>query len=113
MEKTLPNYKQIYSDIINRKHPHKKDVCKDILMKNEISMLDVIKLNNLIFEAGDKETITFNQQHRSYDENTIIEILDYQSKNELNNTQLANHFNLSRNTVAKWKKYFKHGILHQ
>ncbi|MCS3529908.1 helix-turn-helix domain-containing protein [Chryseobacterium sp. JUb7] len=108
MEKSSPNYKQIYCDIINRKHPNKKIACETILKKEEVSILDVIKLNNIIFGMKDRETNTFDQQHRSYDEQSIKEILEYQEKNDLNNTQLANHFKLSRNTVAKWKKHFKH-----
>ncbi|HUH25918.1 MAG TPA: helix-turn-helix domain-containing protein [Flavobacterium sp.] len=48
-----------------------------------------------------------NQKYRSYDKATIIEILNYQKKNGLNNTQLANHFKLSRNTVAKWERLFQ------
>lgn len=47
-----------------------------------------------------------NQKYRSYDKATIIEILNYQKKNSLNNTQLSNHFKLSRNTVTKWKTLF-------
>jgi len=102
----------IYNDIINRDHPNKKQECNNILSKEEISMLDVIKLNNIIFGIQDKKTVEFNQKHRSYDKNTILEILEYQEKNELNNTELANHFKLSRNTVAKWKKHFKQKHLH-
>jgi len=112
MNRTYPKYRTIYKDIINRKYPDKKTECSNILSKKEISMLDVIMLNNIIFGLSDKETTEFNQKHRSYDLNTILEILDYQEKNELNNTELANHFKLSRNTVAKWKKYFKQNYLH-
>jgi hypothetical protein len=112
MERKQPNYKLIYSDIISIKCPGKKEECRPILNKEVISILDVIKLNLIIFGIKDKETQIFNQKHRSYDENTIIEILDYQVKNNLNNTQLANHFKLSRNTVTKWKKHFKNRHLH-
>lgn len=112
MERVIPNYKRIYNDIIARDHPHKQDQCKTILKKADLSMLDVIKLNNIIFGIKDKETLVFNQMHRSYDKSTILEILDYQDKNNLNNTQLANHFKLSRNTVTKWKKHFSNRHLH-
>jgi hypothetical protein len=112
MERKQPNYKLIYNDIITIKCPGKKDQCNPILNKEVISILDVIKLNLIIFGLNDKETQIFNQKHRSYDESTILEILDYQFKNKLNNTQLANHFKLSRNTVAKWKKHFKNRHLH-
>lgn len=112
MQRTYPNYRVIYNDIISKNHPNKKQECNNILSKEEISMLDVIKLNHIIFGIQDKKTIEFNQKHRSYDQNTIIEILDYQEKNSMNNTELANHFKLSRNTVAKWKKHFKQKHLH-
>ncbi|WP_415325847.1 helix-turn-helix domain-containing protein [Chryseobacterium sp. MMS23-Vi53] len=112
MQRTHPNYRLIYNDILALKHPSKREECRSILSKSEISILDVIKLNNIIFGINDKETNIFNQKHRSYDEKTILEILDYQEKNELNNTEVANHFMLSRNTVAKWKKHFKNRHLH-
>ena len=112
MVHTHPNYRLIYNDLINTKHPHKQKECSTILGKKEISMLDVIKLNTIIFGIKDRETYMLNQKHRSYDQKTVIEILNYQRKNELNNTELANHFSLSRNTVAKWKKHFKNWHLH-
>ncbi|WP_419867928.1 helix-turn-helix domain-containing protein [Chryseobacterium sp. CT-SW4] len=99
-----PNYKKIYTDIINKKYPEKLTTCKTLLLKNKLSFLDVIKLNQKIF--GNNETLSGNQRHRSYDVKTIFEILDYQKKHNLNNSQLAIHFKLSRNTVAKWKKNF-------
>ncbi|MGK6344358.1 helix-turn-helix domain-containing protein [Chryseobacterium sp. DT-3] len=103
----MPNYKQIYTDIINRKYPEKWDRCATILSKTELTTLDIIKLNEIIFSYSDRETTMFNQQHKSYDEKTIINMLIYQQKNEWNNTQLANYFKLSRNSVAKWKKIYK------
>lgn len=68
--------------------------------------MDVITLNSKIFNLNDKDTLTFNQKHKSYDEQTILEMLNYQQKHELNNVELANHFKLSRNTIAKWKKCY-------
>lgn len=108
MEKAMPNYKRIYIDIIEKMHPDKEKLCKSLLNKTNLSILDIISLNDIIFENKDKETLIFNQMHRSYDENAILDILEYQRKNKLNNTQLANHFKLSRNTVTKWKKHFMH-----
>ncbi|GEN69622.1 helix-turn-helix domain-containing protein [Chryseobacterium rhizosphaerae] len=99
-----PNYKKIYKDIINRKYPDKIKQCHSILCKQELSTLDIIKINSLLFDEESKETTIANQQHKSYDFSTIQEILEYQKKNALNNSQLAIHFKLSRNTVAKWRK---------
>ncbi|NML72177.1 helix-turn-helix domain-containing protein [Chryseobacterium sp. RP-3-3] len=106
MENSQPDYRRIYTDIICRKYPHKEERCKTLLNKKDLSFLDIIKLNSLIFETKSKETMSFNQRHRSYNESTIIEILKYQKINKLNNTQLANHFKLSRNSIAKWKTLF-------
>lgn len=99
-----PHYKKIYTDIIERKYPDKKDECKLLLEKEDLSALDVIQLNKQIFGLPNAETEIFNQKHRSYAQSDIAEMLDYQKKNGLNNVQMALHFKLSRNTVTKWKK---------
>ncbi|MCT2409141.1 helix-turn-helix domain-containing protein [Chryseobacterium antibioticum] len=104
----LPDYKLIFTDIILKKHPAKELSCRTILKKDVISVLDVIKLNDLVFGTGDKTTSINNQKYRAYDESTIIDILKYQKRNKLNNSQLATHFKISRNTIAKWKKFSEH-----
>lgn len=101
-----PNFIKIYNDIIIKKYPEKMEICRPILSKKKLSVLDIIKINNLIFENNDKEMNAVNQKYRSYDKATICEILEHQKKNNLNNTQLAAKFKLSRNTVTKWKKLF-------
>ena len=101
-----PDYKLIYTDILKRKFPHKESKCQKILEKESISNLDIINLNQIIFEIPDRETAHFNGQHRSYKTADIIRILDYQKKHQLNNTKLSLHFGISRNTVIKWKKIF-------
>ncbi|WPO89285.1 helix-turn-helix domain-containing protein [Chryseobacterium sp. HR92] len=100
-----PYYKKIYTDIINNKFPEKTDTCENILSKNKLDVLDIILLNKLIF--GHQEICSGNQRLRSYDEKTIVKMLEYQKKNKLNNSQLALHFKLSRNTITKWKRNFK------
>ncbi|VFB04514.1 Uncharacterised protein [Chryseobacterium taihuense] len=105
--KTVPDYYKIYSDIIKLKHPEKEKYCQNILSKKNISGLDVIKLNDIIFPPQKKKDQIFNHKHRAYNKQTILQILNYQKKNNLNNTQLAAYFKLSRNTVAKWKKIYK------
>lgn len=101
-----PDYKRIYTDLINRKYPEKLDTCEFILKKGELKILDVIKLDTLIFRPANQETGVSDKNHRFYDQQTIIEILNYQRENSFNNRQLADHFKLSRNTIAKWKKIF-------
>lgn len=107
MDRLTPDYKRIYTDIIAMKFPDKKTECEVLLNKPDLSVLDVIELNNKVFGiATDRPTEIFNQKHHSYKRNDILKILDYQKKHTLNNSQLAKHFKLSRNTVAKWKKLF-------
>lgn len=101
-----PNYKNIYTDILQKKFPNRYDSFANILSKEELSDFDVIKLNNKIFGTTGKNNESQNQKYKSYDRSTIIEILGYQDKNKLNNSQLADHFKLSRNTVSKWRKMF-------
>lgn len=101
-----PNYKKIYTDILDKKHPSKISVCQRILSKKKLLTSDIIALNTIIFGHQDKETMVFNQRHRSYCEDTIKEILLYQKKHNLNNTQIALQLKLSRNTIAKWKKTY-------
>lgn len=100
-----PDYKRIYSDILSKKYPEKKEECISLLEKQSLSNLDIIRLNDKIF-GRDNANKEFNQKHRSYQKSDILQILDYQKKYKLNNSQLANHFNISRNTVTKWKKMF-------
>ena len=99
------NYQQIFRDILDTKCPEKKEECQNILQKQTISGIDIIELNQKIF-GNIKENENFNQKHRSYNKLDILKILDYQKKHRLNNSQLANHFGLSRNSVTKWKKMF-------
>lgn len=103
MEKSSPNYKQIFKDILDRKYPEKRNACENILNKTTLSIVDVIEINTKIFGIG---IINNSQKFRSYKKSDILNILDYQKENGLNNSQLANHFRLSRNTVSKWKKLF-------
>ncbi|GAA4155239.1 hypothetical protein GCM10022217_13200 [Chryseobacterium ginsenosidimutans] len=105
MEKT-PDYKKIYSDMINLKYPEKKERCSQLLSKSSLSTLDIIEMSKILFNRNSKESSEFDQKHRSYNEETIFQILEYQKKNKLNNSELARHFKLSRNTVTKWKSQF-------
>ncbi|MDR6458212.1 MULTISPECIES: helix-turn-helix domain-containing protein [Chryseobacterium] len=103
---SMPNYKSIYKDMIEQKFPDKLNDCKKIMEKASLCALDIILLNKIIFLEKTSDTELFNQRHRSYDEKSIIKILDYQKKHELNNMQLARVYKLSRNTIAKWKKQY-------
>lgn len=97
-----PDYKRIYLDILQKKYPEKLDECKPILLNDNLSSIDINKLNEIIF--GKK---TENQKFKSYKRSDISKILDYQKKHKLNNIQLAKHFKMSRNTITKYKKIYK------
>ncbi|GEN76383.1 helix-turn-helix domain-containing protein [Chryseobacterium hagamense] len=101
-----PDYRKIYQDMIRMKYPEKAKLCSSILKKKNIDLLDIMRLNAIITGKSDKQKLQDNQKLKSYDRNTILKILNYQQKHHLNNTQTADHFRLSRNTVAKWKKFF-------
>lgn len=101
-----PDYRKIYQDMIRMKYPEKEELCQSILSKKRIEPLDIIRLNAVIAGNSYKERVRDNQKLKSYDKKTILQILHYQKKNQLNNTELAKHFDLSRNTVAKWRKFF-------
>ncbi|MDR6462663.1 helix-turn-helix domain-containing protein [Chryseobacterium indologenes] len=106
MQKSTPDYNQIYKDIINKKYPSRKEECEFLLNKDNLSILDIIELNNKIFGLPDHITEAFNQSHRSYDKYSVLMMLQYQKRNKLTNSQLAKHFKLSKNTVTKWRKLF-------
>lgn len=68
--------------------------------------MDVIKLNKIISESHSRSEQEFNQKLRSYDFQSIMDILEYQKKNQLNNSQTALHFKISRNSITKWKRLY-------
>ncbi|KAA0128663.1 helix-turn-helix domain-containing protein [Chryseobacterium sp. SN22] len=103
---TAPDYRKIYEDMIRMKYPDKETLCRSILEKKNIDLFDVIRLNAIITGKNAQEKIQGDQKLKSYDKDTILQILDYQKKHGMNNTALASHFKLSRNTVAKWRKLF-------
>lgn len=104
MENLSINYKQIFTDILETQSLEKREKCLPILEKKNFSAIDVIALNQKIFVTNNEYNEQLNQKYRSYSKSDILKILNYQKVNRLNNTQLANHFKLSRNTIARWKK---------
>lgn len=104
----MPDFKLIYTDIINEKFPDKMN---DPVIRSKLDTLntavDILKFNILVFGESEYTILSKSQRLRSYDEASIREILDYQSKNKLTNTETGNHFKISRNTIAKWKSFFK------
>lgn len=108
MEKqNQPNYKLIYSHIIEQKFPHKKAECEKLLGKKMLSAMDIMELNNRIFGTKNQDAKKMNQKLRSYNKTDIMRILDYQKNHRMNNLQVAEHFGLSRNTMTKWRRMFQ------
>ncbi|MDR6544849.1 DNA-binding XRE family transcriptional regulator [Chryseobacterium rhizosphaerae] len=105
MKTNQPNYKIIYADILEKKYPEKMETCQVLLEKLNLSFIDILELNNRIFGTTQK-TKTSNGKFRFYKKSDILEILDYQKKYRLNNSQLALYFGISRVTISKWKKKF-------
>lgn len=107
MEEAIrPDYRKLYMDMLDWKYPEKKEVCAEFLKKRKLEALDVITLNTMIF--GDRKS---NQKHKSYDQNSILEILAYQKKNPCSNKELSILFKISRNTITKWKKIYNKKIV--
>lgn len=103
-DKIKPNYRKIYSDIIEIKF-HDKKMDFNHLLKENMTVLEVMELDRVLFGKNeDQDTEMFNQSHRSYDKNTILKILNYQKEYNLNNSQLSNQFKISRTTITKWKR---------
>lgn len=103
IQKTVkPDYKKIYTDIIEEKCPERLGEFREILSKSKWSVLDIIEINQKIFNPNKQP----NQKFRAYDKPSIWSILEYQKENNLKNYQIAQEFSLSRNTIAKWKKIF-------
>ncbi len=107
MENSKVKYKKIYSDLIRKLFPEKVQLLETFMHKNELSPLEVIQLNQKIFDSSHTENFDINQKFKSYNSEMIYKILNYQKTHQLNNSQLAKHFNLSRNTVTVWKKKYQ------
>ncbi len=107
-EHITPDYKQIYKDIIRQKYPTKLNDPEILNRLNKLdTALDVIEFNDFLFRTTSKETKSENQKLRSYDKATVLKILKYQENYSLNNSEVARHFKMSRNTIALWKKRYQ------
>lgn len=101
-----PDYKTIYKDLIYKKYPEKINLFHLLFNKDFISSIEIVRLNKILFGYIDSEAKEYNKKLKSYDKRSILNILVFQKKNNLNNTQTAKHFTVSRNTIAKWRKIF-------
>ncbi|UUV22354.1 helix-turn-helix domain-containing protein [Paenimyroides aestuarii] len=99
--KTGPDFGKIFRDMAANK---KIETPLDFAEKQNWSSLDVIKINDMFFASKQNDSQMFNQSHRAYDAASVKQILNYQKKHGLNNSEISKMFKLSRNTLAKWKK---------
>ncbi|AVK73267.1 transposase [Chryseobacterium indologenes] len=108
MNSLQPDYHRIFNDILSKKNPVNKIACLKILEKKDLSALDVIKLNTLIFNYTERNTPSGigENKHRSYNKTDILYMLDFQKENGYNNSQISLYFRVSRNSIAKWRKIF-------
>jgi hypothetical protein len=102
------NYKQIFIDILQEKQPLKLQD-NDLVSKinNIKSFIDVISINTIIFQKAEHSRNKQQQKLKIYTLEDIQIILNYQKEYNLNDSQTANHFQMSRNTLKKWKDRFK------
>jgi len=100
----MPDYQKIYWDMILKQSPDRITEFSSFFEKKKICVLDVLKINNTLFSNSDRETKMLNSRLVSYDETAIFEILEYQKKYNLSNAKIGEEFNVSRNTIAKWKR---------
>lgn len=96
-----PNYQKIYEDMLRSKG---LEEIREIPCFKKCN--DIIKFNNLISDKKDKALVITNQRSKAYDEESILEILNYQKKHGFNDSELSRVFKLSRNTIYKWKKVY-------
>ncbi|MGE8525144.1 helix-turn-helix domain-containing protein [Chryseobacterium rhizosphaerae] len=104
-KKEMPDYKKIYTDMIEMKYPEKKESCREILESDKLLALDIIALNKIIFGKSIQE-----KKHRSYDKTSILRMLDHQEQNNMTNVAMSRSIGISRNSIAKWKKMYLKNI---
>ncbi len=112
-ESQLPDYKRIYHDMIFMQYPDKSELCSFIMSKEKLNRLDIIRLNNLITDISGSGKSSENQKLKSYDKETVFKILMFQKEHNLSNLRLAEHFTVSRNSIAKWRKCFYQQLNHE
>ncbi len=100
---TTPNYSALYFDLATALGKTLSESERNRIAHIHKSV-DILQVNELLFGSSiSKET----QQMRTYKQEDRDYILAYQKKEKLNNIQTANHFKMSRNTIAKWKQEAK------
>lgn len=102
------NYKEFFVNLIKEQYPEKLN---DPRIQWKLDHLDtsinVLELNNLIFENKDKQSKLVDSRLRSYKESDIIRILRYQAKYNKSNADIVAKFGMTRTTLCTWKRRFE------
>lgn len=102
-----PDYGKIFTDIIAFKFPERSEEFKARLNR-DLSVFEVVSINNKLFGEKKSQQITLEHRYRAYDKQTILRILQFKRDQKLNNSQLARHYSISRNTIKRWNDIFGH-----
>ena len=94
-----PNYHKIFEDALSEVEDANKIILvKKILQNSNLSHFEILYLSEYIFGKSD------NNKHKSYNLETIKNIIEYQKINNLSNFEISKIFKISRNSLTKWKK---------
>lgn len=106
MNQIKPDYKKIFTDMVKYYELFLTDQIQKeidiILSREELTSLDVLKMNELLFPRSIK--FSQNQKLHKFDHQSKKFIIEYQKKLKLSNISTATTFKISRNTLAKWKQ---------
>lgn len=76
-----PDFGKIFQEMAEKRNLS-DPVKQRIASQADWSCLDVIKMNEKLFDTPTTESLKFNQNHKAYDKKSIKEILDYQKKKQ-------------------------------
>lgn len=109
------NYERLYCDFIDELEScteHAKGILKrevSHLLNGPFSYKHLYKINAMIYASmGINKENTTGVGINAYDKAYVTEILSYQKRFNLSNLEVSSKFKISRNTIAKWKRVFKH-----
>jgi hypothetical protein len=54
IKKAVPDFKLIYSDILDKQYPEKTSDARRLLTKRHLSVIDILELNKIIFGESQK-----------------------------------------------------------
>ena len=76
-----PDFGKIFQEMAEKRNLS-DSVKQRIANQKDWNSLDVIKMNEKLFDKPTTESLKFNQNHKAYDKKSIKEILDYQKKKQ-------------------------------